>query len=106
MNAIKAKIPQTTVAKGKSILFYLGIFLAISLIVYLSVYAFRNNRNLSTPDNISRIQDLQRQNLEPVWTGTTQTKKSIATAVEEIPSDQRLLINTSVLATRLIGYSI
>ena len=78
----------------------------IALIVYLCTLAFKNSRHTATPDNIKRIQALQQDALEPLWTGISSRKKGLDQVAtdERLPQDQNLLINTAVLATRLTGY--
>jgi hypothetical protein len=89
--------------------YFLVRFLVVAVaivIIYLSVIAIRNTRVTATPDNIKRIQAQQQALLEPLWTGITSGKKGFQHVAQEarVPEDQRLLINTSVFATRLTGY--
>lgn len=78
--------------------------LILGIIIYLIVKAVKNSRSISSPDNIKRIKDTQTALLENRWTGITQSKKSLDTSLATMPSDQQLLINTSVQSVRLSGY--
>lgn len=83
----------------------IGIFILIVAIgVSLLVSAWSNSGETATPDNISRIKDTQIIELTNRWTGMTAGKKGLQKVFQSIPSDQQLLINTSVFATRLTGY--
>ena len=91
-------------------MFFLKWFLTLALvaaIVSLCVLAFKNSRHTATPDNIKRIQVQQQLALEPLWTGITSRKKGLdqVAADARMPPEQNLLINTSVFATRLAGYT-
>jgi hypothetical protein len=79
------------------------ILALISLIIYALIFAFQTKQDLATPDNISRTATLQLAHMQKLY-ASTQGKKGIETVFSSIPDDQRLLINTSVLSTRLAGY--
>ena len=86
---------------------YLKLFFSIALIITgisLAIYAFVKVRNLSNPETIKRVQTTQLDILNGRWGGITQGNTGLETVSGTIPADQRLLINTSVLGTRLIGY--
>lgn len=113
MNAVRMNVPSVTSTmggiaskiQGSSGLFFVLLVVILAIVgIVLVVKAYKNNRNLATPDNIKRIQDKQSADLEPVWTGTTQTKKGITSTFGGVPEDQKLLINAGVMATRLTGY--
>lgn len=110
MNAARMNLPPVSSVMGgimakvneSSGLLYFLIFVGIVLAIVLGIKAYRDKRNLSTPDNIKRIQGAQLATLEPLWTGITQTKKGLGS--QSVPEDQKLLINTAVMSTRLTGY--
>ena len=93
--------------KTKWILYSLLTVIVI-LILYFIIKAIinivKNRRNLATPDNISRISSQQVALLEPTYVGPYAGKSGIDQTLSKIPEDQRLLINTNVLTTRLMGY--
>jgi hypothetical protein len=80
------------------------VILMIVIGVSLLMNVWTKSGETSTPDNISRIKDKQIIDLTNRWTGITAGKKGLQEAVSNIPTDQQLLINTSVFATRLTGY--
>jgi hypothetical protein len=80
------------------------ILLVCALLVWGLLLAFRNRRLLPTPDNIKRIQKSQLHILEKQWSTITQGKQGLSSSINTIPEDQRLLINATVLSTRLTGY--
>lgn len=86
--------------------FYIKLFFLAAIVISITVLlmTFRSSYKLSTPDNIKRIQMSQLADLEVRWTGITQKRQGLDAAFSAIPQDQRLLINASVLATRLTGY--
>lgn len=100
---IGATIGNKLAENRKSFMFVAILIAVILCIVFLTI-AIRNKYNTSTPDNIKRIRDAQIAELEPRWTGITQGKNGIDVAMSTIPDDQRLLINTTVLSTRLTGF--
>lgn len=65
---------------------------------------FHNWTTVSSPGNIVSIIKSQSIFLDSRWTGTLQVRKGIHDGFSKVPEPQRLLINTSVLSTRLIGY--
>jgi hypothetical protein len=87
------------------ILGFLFIVFIIFLIISAITTAFTKSSELATPGNIARIKEEQKATLEDDWTGPTQGKKGLPFAMAPIPSNQQLLINTSVMSTRLLGYS-
>lgn len=87
----------------KTFLVILGIIVLIICII-LIVKAVKNSRTISSPDNILRIKDTQGAVLENRWTGVTQSKTNLDTAMATLPTDQQLLINTAVQSVRLSGY--
>lgn len=87
----------------KTFLVILGIIILIVCII-LIVKAVKNSRTISSPDNILRIKDAQGAVLENRWTGVTQSKTNLDTAMATMPTDQQLLINTAVQSVRLSGY--
>jgi len=87
-----------------------GLVLILVILVIVGLYflieaTIINYRNLNSPDTIKRIKDDQIAMLSTRWTGITQNKQGLTPTFSEIPDNQRLLINTSVLTTRLVGYS-
>lgn len=80
-----------------------GLYI-LGLLIWGIVVAVQNSRKTATPDNIARIKDTQTALLANRWTGITQSKKGLDSALESIPDDQRLLINTAVQTVRLGGY--
>jgi hypothetical protein len=101
MNSTNVKMSNPTFLKTLSFLLLVAI---IGLCIYALVYAFQKSRQLATPDNILAIQKSQTLLLENRWTGFTQGKEGLEAAVSKIPSDQRMLINTSVMSLRLTGF--
>lgn len=85
-------------------LLFLGVAI-VAILIWLLVYAIRTSRTLATPDVIKRVQDDQLAKLTARWTGITQNRQGLSQPFSAIPDDQRLLINASVLSTRLLGYS-
>jgi hypothetical protein len=86
-----------------------GLMIGICMVmltigIYFFQSALSNSGETATPDNISRIKDKQIIDLTNRWTGITAGKKGLQQSIQSIPSDQQLLINTSVFATRLTGY--
>lgn len=86
-----------------------GLMIGIILLMVviggsLLMNAWAKSGETSTPDNIARIKDKQIIDLTNRWTGITAGKKGLKDAMAKTPSDQQLLINTSVFATRLTGY--
>jgi len=80
------------------------VVLLLGAVGYLFQTIFTNYRNTSKPDNISRIQFLQKSILETRWTGITQGKKGLSQAFDGVPQEQQLLINANVQGARLLGY--
>ena len=78
------------------------LMVIIGVILLSSVWS--KSGETATPDNISRIKDKQIIDLTNRWSGITAGKKGLQKSIGTIPSDQQLLINTSVFATRLTGY--
>ncbi len=94
-------------ANKKIILLSLFVTLCIVSIVLL-VKALQTSRTLATPDNIEATKSRQITLLTNRWTGVTQSKKGIDSAMEPLQgekSNQRLLINTAVQSVRLGGYA-
>ncbi len=85
---------------AKYILLILIVIIAISLITYV----FNTRRATSTPENIQLVQTKQLTQLNVRWGALMQGKTGLSSASDPIPADQRLLINTNVLGTRLTGY--
>lgn len=85
---------------------FMIVICIIMLIIGFSLLqsAWSKSGETATPDNISRIKDKQMIDLTNRWTGLTAGKKGLQESVKTIPTDQQLLINTSVFATRLTGY--
>jgi hypothetical protein len=85
---------------------FLGIVGIVVLVVcsILIVKAVKNSRNTSSPDNILRIKESQGAVLENRWTGVTQSKQNLDTAMASLPADQQLLMNTAVQSVRITGY--
>jgi hypothetical protein len=101
LNTIKTTTTENPVVyKILKILFVIAI---LSLIIYAITIAFRNNRDLATPDNIQRIMSSQTLACEAVVSSSS-AKKGLDAAFETIPQEQRLLINANVLTTRLTGF--
>jgi hypothetical protein len=85
-------------------LLYFMIFLVFLAIIGLSYFLIKSKSSLATPDNINAIKQTQTAILEQRWTGITQSKKGITDAMNSIPVDERLLINSSVMSVRLAGF--
>lgn len=89
---------------------FIGLLLTaiVILILYFVIKTIidigKNSRSLATPDNIARIKSEQIALLEPKYVGPYAGKTGINKALSTIPEDQRLLINTNVLTSRLTGY--
>jgi hypothetical protein len=83
--------------------FLAAIGVAIAL-YFLIKYIIRQIYERSTPRNITAIVNQQRDLLAARWYGITQKRQGLGQGMMEIPQEQRLLINTSVLATRVSGY--
>jgi hypothetical protein len=101
------KVAAAATAINPQIVQYLKLFLAIALVITgisLAIYAFKKRRALATPENINMVQNTQLAQLNARWGGITQGNTGLNVAGGNIPSDQRLLINTSVFGTRLVGY--
>lgn len=94
---------STIAANPKTFLIILGIVILVICIIAI-VQAVKNSRNTSSPDNILRIKETQGAILENRWTGITQSKTNLDTAMSNIPTDQQILINTAVQSVRLSGY--
>jgi hypothetical protein len=101
LNTIGNKLSETSTIK---IFMFIAVLVSIILSIVFLTIAIRNKYNMSTPDNIKRKRDAQVADLETRWTGITQSKNGIDTTMSTIPDDQRLLINTNVLSTRLTGF--
>jgi hypothetical protein len=90
------------------VLFYVCIAIVVCGILYAVVIGIiniaNNSRTTAQPENIQRIKDEQSIALEPNFVGPFAGSKGINDVVNAIPEDQRLLINTTVLTTRLTGY--
>jgi hypothetical protein len=86
------------------IIMYIGIFLVILGVILISYFLIKQQSNLATPENIETIKQSQTAKLETLWTGITQGKKGIQEAMNAIPGDERLLINSSVMSVRLAGF--
>lgn len=83
----------------------IGVIIVLIVIgVSLLGSAWSKSGETATPDNILRIKQSQIIALTNRWTGITAGKKGLQQSIRTIPSDQQLLINTSVFATRLTGY--
>ena len=65
---------------------------------------FNNWFTVSSPGNIAGIVKSQNTLLESRWAGNLQFRKGINDGFSKVPEPQRLLINTSVLSTRLLGH--
>jgi hypothetical protein len=83
---------------------YFIVFVVFLGIVGLSYFLIKQTSTLPTPENIEAIKQTQTAILEQRWTGITQSKKGIAEAMNTIPVDERLLINSSVMSVRLAGF--
>lgn len=83
---------------------FLGfIFIAIGL-YFLIKWIVRNIYERSTPKNIQMIRSKQYDILAARWSGLMSRRQGLGPAMMTIPQEQRLLINTSVFATRVGGY--
>ena len=83
----------------------IGIFVAVLAIsIYFLKTAWSKSGETATPDNISRIKEAQIIELTNRWTGVTAGKKGLTGSIGILPSDQEILININVFATRLTGY--
>jgi len=85
-----------------------GILLVAFILILIGViasYVTRTSAVLATPENIKRITDVQVGLLNQRYMGVYLKKTGIQSAISKLPSvDQQLLINTTVLSTRLSGY--
>lgn len=88
------------------------IVVAVALIIGVATFIIRKSRLISTPSNITRITQQQQAILEGRYSGYPFSRKGLAdawTMVENkekdgiVPSDQRMLMNTHVFASRLTG---
>lgn len=84
--------------------FFVLAILCIILVVYLIKYAIQRYNTRATPANISATIEQQKALCAARWMGVSQSRKGLDPGFTAIPDDQRLLINTSVMATRLGGY--
>ena len=84
----------------KIILFIISVYILIYIITSIS----KNWGKVSSPGNIATIQKSQNTLLEGRWSGRLQMRQGIVQAFANVPQPQQLLINTSVLSTRLVGY--
>lgn len=89
---------------GLYILFTVIIILILYFVIKVIIDISKNSRSTAQPDNIARIISEQRTLLEAKYVGPFSGKTGINQALSVIPEDQRLLINTNVLTTRLTGY--
>jgi hypothetical protein len=93
--------PLASAASNNPKVSFVLFLLVVAVIIWTIVYMKRTTSELATPDNIQRIASeqvikiLQSILLKP-------SKKGIDSIV--MPEPQKLLINTSVQATRLVGY--
>jgi len=76
----------------------------VGILLWGLLRAYKNRRDLATPDNIKRIQISQSHSLEKVWSDISQGKQGLGPVISTIPDDQQLLINATVFSTRLTGY--
>jgi len=77
----------------------------VSYILYRVLSSIFNNWfTVSSPGNIAGIIKSQNTLLESRWSGNLQFRKGITEGFSKIPEPRRLLINTCVLSTRLLGY--
>jgi hypothetical protein len=90
-----------------------GIILVVVIAILICVivwYVTKTSAVLATPDNIKRISDVQVGLLNQRYMGVSLKRTGIQNAISKLPSDDqlytniRLLINTTVLSTRLSGY--
>lgn len=86
----------------KSLLWLFLAIVCICLVIYFLYKAFANTSYLATDSNIRRIQSERDTQLAKLLQAPT--RSGLESAVAQIPEDQRLLINTSVLGVRLAGY--
>ena len=86
-------------------IFIISLFIALIVVGIIGMKnAYNSNSTLSTPENIAIINAVQMNALEKRWVGLKQTKTGLEDVASKIPSDQQLLINFSVLSTRLTGF--
>ncbi len=106
-NAAVVATNVVAAATSPTAILYIKIFFGIAIVITgisLLIYAFNTKRNLSNPENTKMVQNTQLDILNARWGGITQGNTGLEAAGGNVPSDQRLLINTSVLGTRLVGY--
>jgi hypothetical protein len=97
------KTSTTSGSTSSKIIKFILVILLIYFIIRLLILAFRNKKDLATPDNIQRITSSQLLSCDAQY-ASSQSKKGINTSFSSIPEDQKLLINASVLSCRLAGY--
>jgi hypothetical protein len=86
-------------------IFKLIIGIIASYVLYRIIMGIFNNwTTVSSPGNIAAMIKSQNTILESRWAGNLQFRKGINDGFSKVPEPQRLLINTSVLSTRLVGY--
>ena len=115
-NAAKSTV-SSVIGSGKSLtatlftpiriwyFFLIALFITAIVFAVLGIKnAYKSNSTLSTPENIAIIKAVQMNALEKRWIGLKQTKTGLENVASQIPSDQQLLINFSVLSTRLTGF--
>jgi len=78
--------------------------IAVYVLYLILKGVFNNWTTVSSPGNITNIIKSQNTILESRWAGNLQFRKGINDGFSNVPEPQRLLINTSVLSTRLVGY--
>jgi hypothetical protein len=105
-------LPRNNNGPGGLDLPTIGLYICVLVVVGGILYAVsigiikivKDSRTTANPENMQRIKDEQIAALEPKFVGPFAGNKGISTVLGAIPEDQRLLINTSVLTTRLAGY--
>jgi hypothetical protein len=83
---------------------FILVVLCIILVAYLIKYAISKYNVRATPANINATTEQQKALCAARWMGVSQSRKGLDPGMTAIPDDQRLLINASVMATRLSGY--
>ena len=101
MDSVKAALGTATEYPW---LKFLGAILVALGLFYLIRYIIRTIYKRSTQPNIQSIETKQRDILGGRWVGVTQSRQGLGPAMMQIPEEQRLLINTSIFATRISGY--
>jgi hypothetical protein len=98
------EITRAAMANNNTIYTTITVIVSLCIIGFFIYFIIKNYNTLPTPATIEDTKRKQIAMLEPQWTGITQSKKGIQHSMSSIPVDEKLLINTNVMSTRLAGY--